>query len=106
MITGWGGRDAELDQLVADTATSNKRWTHDQSAAILGIGFRDREAHGFRFIGADDDPNYDIRCEAKREKGAARVRRFRAAHSTGAKVGGPALQLSEEEKLEHRRAQG
>jgi hypothetical protein len=97
---------AELDQLVADAATSNKSWTNDQCATVLEIGWRDIQEHGFRFIGADDDPNYEIRLGLKREKAAARGRKFRAARSTGAKRGRPALQLSEEERLARNRAQG
>jgi hypothetical protein len=81
--------DAELCQIVADTAKSNKRWTHDQSAAVLEISVRDRQIHGFRFIGADDDPNYEIRTALKKTKGAARARKFRATHSTGRKRGRP-----------------
>lgn len=98
--------DAELRQIVADTVESNKRWTLDQSAAVLEITVRDRQIHGFRFIGAMDDPNYEIRTALKKEKGAARARRYRASHSTGAKRGRPALQLSEEDRLARKRAQG
>src|ERR1700688_4030816 len=94
------------DSLVADTVDSNKRWSHDQCAAVLEITVRDREAHGFRFLGAMDDPNHEIRLAVSRKKGAARGRGFRAAHSTGAKRGSPALQLSEEEMVARRRAQG
>jgi hypothetical protein len=97
--------ERELDQIVADTAHSNKRWTADQSATILGIGVRDREAHRLWFNGADDDPNYDIRRETQRAKDAAKKRRRRAARSTGAPRGRPALQLSPEEALARRRAQ-
>jgi hypothetical protein len=99
-------KPAELDQLVVDTATSNKQWTPDQSAAVLWIGVRDHEYHGFRFLGANDDPNYEYRNAARLEKAAARARKFRAAHSTGAKRGRPSLQLSEEDMLARRRAQG
>jgi len=99
-------KDTELDQLVARTVTSNKRWSHDECAIVLEVGVRDRADLGFRFIGADDDPSYEIRLAAKAEKHAARSRRYRAAHSTGAKSGRPALQLSEEERLARRRAQG
>lgn len=72
--------DAELDQLVARTVTSNKRWSHDQCAAVLEITVRDRQAHGFRFFGANDDPNYEIRHAMKRDKAAARARKYRAAN--------------------------
>jgi hypothetical protein len=80
---------SELDQIVADTGHSNKRWTPDQSATILGIGVRDRAAHRLWFNGADDDLNYDIRRETQREKNAARKRKSRAKYSTGAKPGRP-----------------
>jgi hypothetical protein len=72
--------EAELDQLVADTVTSNKRWTHDQCAAVLEITVRDRQAHGFRFLGADDDPNYKLRDAEQRAKAAKRERKYRAAN--------------------------
>jgi hypothetical protein len=87
----WAPRlsDAELDRIVADTVNSNKRWSHDQSAAVLEITVRDRQLHGFRFIGADDDPDYLIRDELKRSKAAERARRYRARKSTGAKRGRP-----------------
>ena len=98
--------DAELDQLVAYSADSNKGWTHDQSATVLEITLHDSQEHGFgRFVGASDDPNYEIRNGLKLEKAAARARKYRAAHSTGAKRGRPALQLSEEERLARRTAQ-
>jgi hypothetical protein len=82
-------KDAELDQVVADTIESNKRWSADQSATVLGIAMRDRITHGFRFIGAMDDPNYEKRLAMKADKHAARSRRYRAAHSTGTKRGRP-----------------
>ena len=75
-------------------------------AAVLEITVRNRDALCLRFIGASDDPNYELRLAAKREKDAARSRRYRAAHSTGSKRGWPALQLSEEDRLARRRAQG
>jgi hypothetical protein len=77
--------DAALAEVIARTANSNKRWTSDQSAAVLEITMRDRSAHGLRFIGAADDPNYEIRGGIKRAKAAERARRYRAAHSTGGK---------------------
>jgi hypothetical protein len=77
-------KDAELDQIVADTVNSNKRWSADQSATVLGITVRDRITHGFRFMGAMDDPNYEKRQAMKAEKHAARSRRYRAAHKGGA----------------------
>jgi hypothetical protein len=70
----------ELEALVARTVTSNKRWSRDQSAAVLGIGVRDSQEHGFKFLGADDDPNYVNRNKAKAEKAAARARKYRAAN--------------------------
>jgi hypothetical protein len=99
--------DAELAELVARIVDdSNKRWTHDQSAAVLEITVTDREELKLWFLGADDDPNYTKRQKIQKAKNAAKSRRWRAAHSTGAKVGRPALQLSEEDKQARRRAQG
>jgi hypothetical protein len=98
--------ETELAELVASTVDRNKRWSADQSAAVLEITVDDREALRFRFLGANDDPNYERRLAAQQAKAAASSRKYRAAHSTGAKRGRPALQLSEAERLEHTRAQG
>jgi hypothetical protein len=97
--------DAELEQIVRETETSNKRWTGDQSAAVLEIGVRDREALHLWFFGADDDPAYERRNARKREKAAARARKSRAARSTGRPRGRPALDLSPEEKAARIREQ-
>ena len=56
---------------------------------MLGITVRDRSTLRLRFICADDDPNYDLRNAVKREKNAARNRRYRAARATGRKPGRP-----------------
>jgi hypothetical protein len=80
---------AELGQIIAYTNTSNKRWAHDQCATVLGITVRDRHKLGLRFIGANDDPNYEVRLGIKRAKGAERSRKHRAKNSTGAKRGRP-----------------
>jgi len=78
--------DAEIAALVAETVERSKRgarWSPDQSATVLEITVADRTTHGFRFLGAMDDPDYEIRLDLKREKAAARARRFRAANRTG-----------------------
>jgi hypothetical protein len=95
----------ELNKLVADTEHSNKRWSHDQSAAVLEVSAADREKFKLWHIGANDDPNYEIRRGILRTKAAERVRKYRAAHSTAAKRGRPELKLSQEEALARRRAQ-
>ncbi|WP_156438443.1 hypothetical protein [Bradyrhizobium valentinum] len=82
---------------MAAAAASNKRWTSDQSAMVLEITVRDREALQLWFFGADDDPHFEQRIKLKRAKGAARARKCRAARSTGRKRGRPALELSPEE---------
>ena len=82
-------KPASLDKLVAATERSNKRWSSDQCAAVLEITVRDRSTLRLRFIGASDDPNYEIRLDLKREKGKERARKFRAAHSTGRPRGRP-----------------
>jgi len=99
-----------LHRGVAREKTSLRRLTalrrHLTSRArVLEIGVRDRTTLGFRFLGACDDPDGEIRLEIKREKGRARSRKFRASHSTGAKRGRPALDLSPEEKQARIRAQ-
>jgi hypothetical protein len=83
---------AELGQILAYTNTSNKRWAHDQCATVLGITVRDRHKLGLRFIGASDDPDYEVRSTIKRAKAAERSRRRRAKNSTGAKRGRPKLE--------------
>jgi hypothetical protein len=82
-------KGAELDQLLEYVKTSNKRWSDDQSAAVLGITMRDRTTLGLRFIGANDDPNYEARLGIAKAKAAARARKSRAARSTGRKPGRP-----------------
>jgi hypothetical protein len=81
--------NAQLDKIVADTKKSNKRWSADQSATVLGITVRDRTDLGFRFLGASDDHDYKSRRATAKEKAAARARKSRAARSTGAKRGRP-----------------
>jgi hypothetical protein len=98
-------KPAALDNLVVATERSNKRWNPDQCAAVLEITVRVRSTLGLRFIGADDDPNYEIRLGIRKAKAAARARHFRAAHSTGRPRGRPALALSPEEKRTRRLAQ-
>ncbi|MCK1618906.1 hypothetical protein IVA96_20155 [Bradyrhizobium sp. 159] len=97
--------DGELSQIVAKTEVSNKRWSNDQCAAVLEVSLRISRHLRFRFIGANDDPNYEIRYALKREDAAKRSRKYRAARSTGGKRGRPALKLSEEEKLKRQRTQ-
>jgi hypothetical protein len=69
---------------------------------VLEITARDREALRFRFLGANDDPNYEIRLGITQKKAAERSRRYRAAHSTGRRRGRPGL--SQEEKRERKTA--
>jgi hypothetical protein len=61
--------DAEIDQFVADAATSNKNWSNDQSATVLELGVSDREQHELWFLGADDDPDYSVRRCISRDPG-------------------------------------
>jgi hypothetical protein len=93
----------ELNKLVDDTRHSNKRWSTDHSAIVLEISVRNRTKHKLWHLGADDDPNHEIRRGITRAKAAERVRKFRAKHSTGtAKRGRPALELSPERGAERR----
>jgi hypothetical protein len=89
----------ELNELIAYTNDSNKRWSADQCALVLGISVADRTRLGLRHLGADDDPNFEVRLGIERAKAAERARRHRAKHSTGAKRGRPALKLSPAERL-------
>jgi hypothetical protein len=97
--------DAELAEVVARTETSNKRWTHDQSAAVLEISVTEREELKAWFLGATDDPDYTKRQDIRRAKNAAKARKRRAANSTGTKGGRPALDLSPEERKARSNAQ-
>ncbi|MET4801404.1 hypothetical protein [Bradyrhizobium sp. LB11.1] len=97
--------DAELRALIADTVTSNKRWSTDQSAIVLEISLAERTARNLRHIGANDDPNYDARRSINRRKTAERSRKYRAKHSTGAKPGRPSLNLSPDERIARQREQ-
>ncbi|MBR0910804.1 hypothetical protein [Bradyrhizobium japonicum] len=96
---------AEFEDLLDYVKTSNKRWSHDDSAIVFGITVADRQSFRLRFFGACDDPTYEIRLGIKREKAAARARKHRAAHSAGRKGGRPALDLPPEEKRARRLAQ-
>jgi hypothetical protein len=84
-------RPADIAALVAYAKTSNKRWSDDESAMVIEITLADHKTieGGLRFLGASDDPNYEIRDNIKRAKAAARARKCRANHSTGAKRGRP-----------------
>jgi hypothetical protein len=83
-------KPAELDEIVAYTKTSNKRWSDDESAAVLEINLADHQRLHLRFIGADDDPNYEIREGLQREKNAGYSRTYRTKRSTGRPRGRPA----------------
>lgn len=96
---------SELNELVAYTNGSNKRWSPDQCATVLEISVTDRTKLKLRHLGADDDPNYEVRLGITRANAKERARRYRAKHSTGAKRGRPALKLSPEEKLARSNAQ-
>jgi hypothetical protein len=99
-------KELELAELIAETRVTNRRFSHDQCAMVLEISVIDCLAQGFRFLGCDDDPDYQSRHKARRARNAACQRRRRAAKSSGRKGGRPRLDLSPEEKLARRRAQG
>ena len=80
---------AELSQIIADTAVSNKRWSNDQCAAVLEISVRVSKHFRLRFIGANDDPDHKIRDSIRRGMAAERSRKYRATRSTGGKGGRP-----------------
>lgn len=101
--------EAELDQIVFETEARNtphpQRWSHDQSAVTLEYSISDRKELPLRFIGADDDPDYEWRNDQKRVVAAAAARKYRAQHSSGRPCGRPRLELSEAEKVARRRKQ-
>jgi hypothetical protein len=84
-------KPAEVDQLVAATADGcTTWWSNDDSAAVLEVGVCEREANTLWFIGACDDPDYEMRNMVKAAKAMMRARRRRAAKSTGRPRGRPA----------------
>lgn len=98
---------ADLAFLVVQTADAVDRgakWSHDESAVTLCIGWRDRERLRLWHVGANDDPDYEHRNALALEKDAARKRRSRAERATAGR-GRPGLGLSEQEMAERRRAQ-
>jgi hypothetical protein len=81
----------ELDELVAYTASRcTTWWSHDDSAVCLDVGVCEREANSLWFLGACDDPDYEIRGMIKNAKAMMRARRRRAAKGTGRPRGRPA----------------
>jgi hypothetical protein len=80
------------DRVVDQCQTSNKRWSDDQSATVLGITLSDKQSLGLQFIGASDDPDFDQRRETARIQHVERNRRYRAKKSTGRKRGRPRLE--------------
>ena len=95
--------EAAIDELIVASETSNKTWSNDQCAVTLGISFDDNLEIGFRFIGCNDDPNYDRRREREDAMSAVYSRRYRAKNGASTKRGRPRLDLSEADK-EVRRA--
>jgi hypothetical protein len=96
--------DDEVDDLIAYTKASNKRWTPDQSAAVWDIGFLHRERHRLWHFGAFDDINYERRIDLNLEKEAARKRNARAARSSSRPRGRPRLNMTADERREHDKA--
>jgi hypothetical protein len=94
----------QLNELAEATKTSNKRWSHDQSAAVLCVTLDDRTALKLWHLGADDDLNYDRRNAIARTKNAERSRQYRAKNRTGAKRGRP-TELTPEQRLARSNAQ-
>jgi hypothetical protein len=97
--------DAELNEIITASETSNKRWSDDQSAGVLEISVKDREKFKLWHFGANDDPFYVARHDIKRTKAAERSRRYRAKKRTGAKPGRPPRELSADDKLARSNAQ-
>jgi hypothetical protein len=97
--------EPELDEIVVTSEGSNKTWTPDQCAMVLGISFDDNLEIGFRFIGCDDDLNYDRRRKRDTDKGKQYSRTYRASKGASTKRGRPPLDLSEEEMVARRKAQ-
>jgi hypothetical protein len=97
--------EAELDELVVASELSNKSWTPDHSAMVLGISFEDQTPSISRFLGCDDDLNYDRRRERRESNNAAAARKYRASKGASTKRGRPALNLSEADKLVRKAAE-
>ncbi len=94
--------EVEIDELVVASELSNKTWTPDQCALVLGISFEDQTASGFQFVGCDDDLNYDRRRERREGKNAAAARKYRAGKGASTRRGRPRLHFSEEDKAVRR----
>jgi hypothetical protein len=95
----------ELDELVAESEESNKCWTNDQSAMVLEIGVRVWMKYRYRFLGACDDPDHEVRSEDERARNAAYSRKYRAGKGASTKRGRPRLNLSEADRAARRRRQ-
>jgi hypothetical protein len=99
-------KEHELAALIESTRAANRRFSNDQCAMIIEISVIDCLDRGYRFLGAMDDEDHVERDKARRARNAACQRRRRAAKSGGRKGGRPSLDLSPEDKLARRRAQG
>lgn len=95
----------KLDHIIAEALRTKTLWAPDVGGAILEITVSDLATLGFRFLGAYDDQNYDIRREIRKEKNAECQRRRRAKNRTGAGRGRPPLQLPEDTRKMHDKAQ-
>jgi hypothetical protein len=81
----------ELDviRLISETRVANRRFSNDQCAAILELSVIDCLNQRYRWLGCDDDPDFMVRLEARRERNAACQRRRRAAKRSGRPRGRP-----------------
>jgi len=82
-------KEHELAALIESTRAANRRFSPDQCAMVIEISVTDCLARGYRFLGADNDPDYVDRDKAKRARNAACKRKSRAAKRSGRPRGRP-----------------
>lgn len=97
-----GASEAQIEAMLKalKKGVRNLKWTADQSAMVLELSLdRCRELKLQKFLGADDDINYDRRRGIAGKGGAARSRKYRAKKSTGRPRGRPKKQGPKEWQL-------
>lgn len=94
LMAPWAS-EAQIKAILAALKNGERilNWTADQSAMVLELSLdRCRELKLQKFLGADDDLNYDRRRRIAAKGGAARSKKHRAKKSTGRPRGRPKRQ--------------
>lgn len=101
LMAPWASK-AQIKAILAALKNGERilNWTADQSAMVLELSLaRCRELKLQRFLGADDDVNYERRRGIAAKGGAARSKKYRAKRSTGRPRGRPKRQAPKEFEL-------